>query len=109
MPSIKRNGIRSELIDVIRETMQPTRVSLWLKAPERAREATKKATTAVEPPEIEIARDDLILAYLANVSVVVEVEKLDLDSQALRTMKSADIELVVPLVSQGELIGLLSR
>src|SRR5687767_8513921 len=102
------DALSSELIDVIRETMQPTRVSLWLKAPERAREATKKATTAMEAPEIEIAPDDLILAYLANVSGVVEVEKLELDSQALRAMKSADIELVVPLVSQGELIGLLS-
>jgi GAF domain-containing protein len=88
--------------------MQPTRVSLWLKAPERARQATKMATTAIEEPEIEIAPDDPILAYLSNVSGVVEVEKLDLDSQALGAMKSAQIELVVPLVSQGELIGLLS-
>jgi PAS domain S-box-containing protein len=102
------DALSSELIDVIRETMQPTRVSLWLKAPERDREAAKKATTAIEAPEIEIAPDDLILAYLATVSGVVEVELLDLDSQALRAMKSADIELVVPLVSQGELIGLLS-
>jgi PAS domain S-box-containing protein len=66
------------------------------------------ATTAIEEPEIEIAPDDPILAYLSNVSGVVEVEKLDLDSPALGAMKSAQIELVVPLVSQGELIGLLS-
>ena len=102
------DALSSELIDVIRETMQPTRVSLWLKAQERAREATKLATTAIEEPEIEIAPDDPILAYLSNVSGVVEVEKLDLDSPALGAMKSAQIELVVPLVSQGELIGLLS-
>jgi PAS domain S-box-containing protein len=102
------DALSSELIDVIRETMQPTRVSLWLNAPERDREATRKSTTAIETPEIEIAPDDLLLAYLATVSGVVEVEKLDLDSQALRAMKSADIELVVPLVSQGELIGLLN-
>jgi PAS domain S-box-containing protein len=102
------DALSSELIDVIRETMQPTRVSLWLKAPERAREATEKTTTAIEAPEIKIAPDDVILSYLANVSGVVEIEPLDLDSRALRAMKSADIELVVPLVSQGELIGLLS-
>jgi PAS domain S-box-containing protein len=104
------DALSSELIEVIRETMQPTRVSLWLKSPERAREET--ATVATEAPEIEIAQDDPILAYLANASGVVEVEKLeeklDLDSQALRAMKAVDIELVVPLVSQGELIGLLS-
>jgi serine phosphatase RsbU (regulator of sigma subunit) len=38
----------------------------------------------------------------------VEVQKLDLDSPALRTMKEAGVRLVVPLVSQGELIGLLN-
>ena len=102
------DALRSELLGVIRETMQPALVSLWLKLPERAREATKKGTAAIEAPEIELAPDDPILAYLASVSGVVEVEKLDLDSQALGAMKSAGIELVVPLVSQGELIGLLS-
>jgi serine phosphatase RsbU (regulator of sigma subunit) len=65
-------------------------------------------TPQVEAPELEIAPNDPILAYLANASGVVEVEKLELDSPALRTMKEADIKLVVPLVSQGELIGLLN-
>ena len=102
------DALSSELIAIIRETMQPARVSLWLKAPEHAREATKQATRAEEAPEIEISPDDPILAYLAEVSGVVEVEKLDFDSPALGAMKDAEIELVVPLVSQGELIGLLS-
>jgi serine phosphatase RsbU (regulator of sigma subunit) len=39
---------------------------------------------------------------------VVEIDKLDLDSPALRAMKEAEIKVVVPLVSQGELIGLLN-
>src|SRR5215212_799341 len=103
------DALSSELIDVIRETMQPRRLSLWLKLEERAREDTKKSTTAiVEEPEIEIAPEDPILAYLANVSGTVEVEKLDLDSSALTAMRAAGIELVVPLVSQGELIGLIN-
>jgi serine phosphatase RsbU (regulator of sigma subunit) len=59
-------------------------------------------------PELEIAPNDPILAYLASVSGVVEIEKLDLDSPALAEMKEAGIKLVVPLVSQGELIGLLN-
>jgi serine phosphatase RsbU (regulator of sigma subunit) len=62
----------------------------------------------VAAPELEIAPNDPILAYLASVSGVVEIEKLDLDSPALRAMKDADVKLVVPLVSQGELIGLLN-
>ena len=59
-------------------------------------------------PELEIAPNDPIVAYFASASGVVEIEKLDLDSPALRAMKAADIKLVVPLVSQGELIGLLN-
>jgi serine phosphatase RsbU (regulator of sigma subunit) len=39
---------------------------------------------------------------------VVEIEKLDLDSPALAAMKEAGVKLVVPLVSQGELIGILN-
>jgi serine phosphatase RsbU (regulator of sigma subunit) len=48
------------------------------------------------------------VAYFASASGVVEIDKLDLDSPALRAMKAADIKVVVPLVSQGELIGLLN-
>src|SRR5215208_1870426 len=59
-------------------------------------------------PELEIAPNDPILAYLTSVSWVVEVEKLDLDSPALAAMKEAGVKLVVPLVSQGELIGILN-
>jgi serine phosphatase RsbU (regulator of sigma subunit) len=59
-------------------------------------------------PEFDIAPNDPILAYLAGVSGVVEVEKLDLDSPALAKMREAGVKLLVPLVSQGELIGLLN-
>jgi serine phosphatase RsbU (regulator of sigma subunit) len=62
----------------------------------------------VKAPDLEIAPDDPILTYLANTSGVVEVEKLDLDSPGLRAMRAAEVRLVVPLVSQGELIGLLN-
>src|SRR3712207_6588116 len=70
--------------------------------------ATPEPSLQVAAPELEIAPNDPILAYLASVSGVVEVEKLDLDSPALRAMRAADVRLVVPLVSQGELIGLLN-
>src|SRR5215218_8421492 len=59
-------------------------------------------------PEVEIAPNDPIVAYFASASGVVEIDKLDLDSPALRAMKAAEIKVVVPLVSQGELIGLLN-
>ena len=61
-----------------------------------------------EPPELRIAPNDPIVAYFAGASGVVEIDKLDLDSPALEAMKEAQIKVVVPLVSQGELIGLLN-
>jgi serine phosphatase RsbU (regulator of sigma subunit) len=57
---------------------------------------------------LQIAPNDPIVAYFASASGVVEIERLDLDSDALKSMKDQDIKLVVPLVSQGELIGLLN-
>src|ERR671917_634364 len=77
------------------------------KAPEET-PAVSEPEMQVMAPDLQIAPDDPILAYLADASGVVEVEKLDLDSPALRTMKAADVKLVVPLVSQGDLIGLLN-
>src|ERR687893_1548744 len=77
------------------------------KAPEEA-SAVPETPQQVAAPELEIAPNDPILAYLASVSGVVEVDKLDLDSPALQAMNAADVKLVVPLVSQGELIGLLN-
>src|ERR687894_1402557 len=73
-------------------------------------EAPAVAEPSIEAPapDLAIAPDDPILAYLANASGVVEVEKLDLDSPALQAMRATDVKLVVPLVSQGELIGLLN-
>src|SRR5215216_2545940 len=75
---------------------------------EEVPEPVVETTLQESGPEIEIAPNDPILAYLASVSGVVEIEKLDLDSPALKEMKAADVKLVVPLVSQGELIGLLN-
>jgi serine phosphatase RsbU (regulator of sigma subunit) len=78
------------------------------KTPRPEAPAVTEPSVQLEAPELEIAPNDPILTYLANASGVVELEKLDLDSPALRTMKAAKVKLVVPLVSQGELIGLLN-
>ncbi len=67
-----------------------------------------EAPEALDAPEIDISPNDPILAYLASVSGAVEVENIKLDSPAVRSMRDADIKMVVPLVSQGELIGILN-
>jgi serine phosphatase RsbU (regulator of sigma subunit)/anti-sigma regulatory factor (Ser/Thr protein kinase) len=57
---------------------------------------------------IDIPESDPLLAYLQAAPGPVEIGRLELDSPALRAMREAGVALVVPLVSQGELIGTLN-
>ncbi|MCC7360210.1 MAG: SpoIIE family protein phosphatase [Anaerolineales bacterium] len=59
-------------------------------------------------PQVDIAPDDPIVGYFQMASGAVEIDKLDLASPGLRALKAAGVKLAVPLVSQGELIGLLN-
>jgi len=62
----------------------------------------------VESLDLDIAPNDPLLTYFQNVSGVVEVDKLMLDSPAVRALRAAGVRIAVPLVSQGELIGLIN-
>jgi serine phosphatase RsbU (regulator of sigma subunit)/anti-sigma regulatory factor (Ser/Thr protein kinase) len=57
---------------------------------------------------LEIAPYDPLVAYLQSARGVVDVDRLELDSPALRALKQAGFKLTVPLVAQGELIGMLN-
>jgi len=73
--------------------------------------ATRVATAhgrALETPPIDIAPNDPILAYFHAGSGAVAVDDLQLDSPAVAALRAAGVKLVVPLISQGELIGLLN-
>jgi serine phosphatase RsbU (regulator of sigma subunit)/anti-sigma regulatory factor (Ser/Thr protein kinase) len=62
----------------------------------------------VMPPPIDIAPNDPIVGYFLSSPGAVEIDKLHLDSPALRALKGAGVKIAVPLVSQGELVGLLN-
>src|SRR5205807_4286048 len=55
---------------------------------------------------IDLAPDDPLVAYFLTNPGAVEIDKLHLDLAA--ALKSAGIKLAIPLVNQGELIGLLN-
>lgn len=65
-------------------------------------------TTQINTLDLSIAPNDPLLAYVQQNPGVLDVQQLKLDSPALAVMHSAGIRLVVPLVSQGELIGLIN-
>jgi len=71
-------------------------------------EVLPELTTQIMQINLDIAPHDPLLAYVQNNSGVMEVERLKLESPALQTLRQAGIQLVVPLVSQSELIGLIS-
>jgi serine phosphatase RsbU (regulator of sigma subunit)/anti-sigma regulatory factor (Ser/Thr protein kinase) len=80
---------------------------------EEAREAARGAgpsegAAGGDAPPVDIAPNDPLLAYLQSSSGAVDVEALELDSPALAELKAAGVKLAVPLVSQGELIGVLN-
>jgi len=73
--------------------------------------ATKTMTArgrALETPPVDIAPNDPILAYFHAGSGAVAIDDLQLDSPAVAALRAAGVKLVVPLISQGELIGLLN-
>jgi serine phosphatase RsbU (regulator of sigma subunit)/anti-sigma regulatory factor (Ser/Thr protein kinase) len=70
--------------------------------------APAAATDTPERAPVEIGPNDPLLAYFQSASEAVDIDELELDSPALRELKAAGVKLAVPLVSQGELIGVLN-
>jgi serine phosphatase RsbU (regulator of sigma subunit)/anti-sigma regulatory factor (Ser/Thr protein kinase) len=66
------------------------------------------APAAPEAPRLEILPNDPIVAYFQGAPGAVAIQSLDLDSPALTALKEAGVQLAAPLVSQGELVGLLN-
>ncbi len=92
----------------------PTRTLLRRLSRRRHAENDDDAAAA-EPPEllleqaaVDLAADDPLLDVFVRAEATVDIEALQLDSPGLRELKAAGVKLAVPLVSQGELIGVLN-
>ncbi len=60
-------------------------------------------------PQVDIAADDPLLDHLRRTAAPVDLDTLDeLDSPAVAALREAGIVLVVPLVTAGELVGVLN-
>ncbi|MGH2619330.1 MAG: ATP-binding SpoIIE family protein phosphatase [Anaerolineales bacterium] len=81
---------------------------LWRILARSGAQAAAAPAAASTAAGVEIAPYDPLLAYLQSARGVVEIDRLELDSAALRSLKGAGVKLTVPLVAQGELIGLLN-
>ena len=87
------------------------RVSLRRRREGRSGMATRQGPAQpeiAEAPPIDISPNDPILPYLQSASGPVDIDSLELESPARDALREAGVKLVVPLVAQGELIGLLN-
>jgi serine phosphatase RsbU (regulator of sigma subunit)/anti-sigma regulatory factor (Ser/Thr protein kinase) len=87
---------------VIRRTDRPAAVPQDL----AAEPATAPAEARALP--VEISPNDPIVAYFQSAAGAVDLAGLELDSPALEALRQAGVRVAVPLVSQGELVGLLN-
>lgn len=66
------------------------------------------ADTDLEPSPVDISPDDPALAHFQNAGGPVDLDEVAFESPAVRDLRAAGVKLVVPLVAQGELIGLIN-
>ncbi|HEX7735721.1 MAG TPA: SpoIIE family protein phosphatase [Ktedonobacteraceae bacterium] len=74
----------------------------------RQAQATAASVTQSVAQPMDIAPNDPIIAYFLSSPTAVEIDKLQLDSPTLKALKAAHVKLTIPLVSQGELVGLIN-
>src|SRR5512139_2238860 len=77
-------------------------------APDQATLAASVPSTVANALDVDIAPDDPLLAYILSSPGIIQVDRLNLESPALEELKETQVRLAVPVISQGELIGLLN-
>lgn len=97
--AIKLRGIQQWRLGRTKSDAQPLR-RLTSPAAKRARQVTT--------PSVEISPNDPLVAYFLSAPGAVEIDKLHFESPALQSLRSAGVKMTIPLVSQGELVGLLN-
>jgi serine phosphatase RsbU (regulator of sigma subunit) len=111
-------AVARDLLAAAEETMRPARMALWLRPSDDPADDGEAAAAATRPPvsaqaEAELVRVELdgadpLLARLAAAGGPTRLEELALASPGRDALRAAGMSLAVPLVSQGELVGLLA-
>ena len=91
--------------------IKASRVRGWLRRdPQRAITVTQTQAPNVlaAGPELDLASNDPLVGYLLSAASAVDITSLQLESPALASLRQAGVVLVVPLISSGSLVGMLS-
>jgi serine phosphatase RsbU (regulator of sigma subunit) len=93
--------LRERFLTVIQRTLQPYSISFWI----RTSDDEPEPFSSTE--EIKVSDDDPLLNYMLRHPGSLEIDRLHLDSPALLELSLGGAEILLPLASQGELLGLL--
>ena len=94
-----------------RSDIKAGRVRGWLRRNPPAATVTtapQAPSVVAAGPELDLASNDPLVGYLLSAASAVDITSLQLQSPALRALQEAGVVLVVPLISSGSLVGLLS-
>jgi serine phosphatase RsbU (regulator of sigma subunit) len=98
---IDLSHLRDRFLTVIQQTMQPYTVSLLTRTTGEQQEQSGSLGL------IQAANDDPLITYMLDHSETLDMNQLQLDSPLLNEMKLHGAEILLPLISQGELLGIL--
>ena len=134
---IDLDQLHERLIAVVRESLFPRSVALWLRATApnaehgtfrlaqwRPHEQQQHSTGHVRatptegigtdplpqatPFAIEVSNDDALIALVLHTPDVVEIDRGHLHSPLWRALQEAEVKITLPLISRGALVGLLN-
>ncbi|HKD75165.1 MAG TPA: GAF domain-containing protein [Ktedonobacterales bacterium] len=99
---IDLDQLRERFLMVIQQTMQPYSVSLWLRVTSR-----QKRGDMQQAKEVPVGDDDPFIAHALHHLGAVDISRLPQESSLVQGWRAQGIEMVLPLATQGDLIGLL--
>jgi serine phosphatase RsbU (regulator of sigma subunit)/anti-sigma regulatory factor (Ser/Thr protein kinase) len=105
--------MHTEIMELDMTTLLQRLQKIRLRRAKKDPEAIQKPGTVSRSRKIEaslfdIAPNDPLAAYFLSAPGAVEIDKLHIDSRALKALQATGVKMVIPLVSQGELVGLLN-
>jgi serine phosphatase RsbU (regulator of sigma subunit) len=104
------NRVIQRLEAVIHDTIYPTHCSTWLREEDAFQfhqSQIEKSQTEDENAALLIALDDPLIELFSSGPGTIGLEEIQVESKVIKPLVDGGYQLVVPLITQGELIGWL--
>lgn len=105
---IDLDSLSERFLNALSQAMRPYSASFWMRVPGQREQIGLPPVAHADVDMIEVAEDDALLTYLLKHPGVTSLDQLEFTSPLLEDMQARVVELIVPMVSQAELIGMLA-